>query len=163
MILPSMDLYSVLEANGYNSYSMPDRDFVPLVVVWMNPNKKFERIGMLPRFVSFPANMLQRSQPVVLPPKPKPIFSSIRTALIDASFGLNFLKNIFAQMGVADFSTKIKFSKVNKIEISYSNVMSDSVDPVDIAAYIDAPATPAESQMIASQLRPTEHLSSGIS
>jgi hypothetical protein len=151
-ILPGSDLYSVLDANGYNPYSMPDRDFVPLAVVRQNEKKKFERVGLLPKFVTFPDNVPKPPDPALLPPEKKPDFSSLSTAQIDASFGLNLMKNIFAQMDGAGFSTVIRFDKVNKVELSYTNVISDSIDPVDIAAFIDAPAAPPQSNMITDQL-----------
>ena len=146
--MSSSDLYKVLEENGYNPYSMPDRDFVPLAIVRQNDKKKFERVGLLQKFVKFPKDFPKPEDPKLSEPEKKPDFSSISTSKIDASLGLSLLKNIFAQMDVSSLSTTIKFNKINKIELAYTNVISESIDPVDIATYIDDPATPPESDMI---------------
>ena len=150
--MSSLDLYKVLEENGYNPYSMPDRDFVPLAIVRQNDKKKFERVGLLPKFVEFPKDIPKPEDPKFLPPEKKSDFSALSTSQIDASLGLSLLKNIFAQMAVSSLSTTIKFNKINKVELSYTDVISDSIDPVDIASYIDSPATPPESDMISDQL-----------
>jgi hypothetical protein len=150
--MPGSDLYKVLEENGYNPYSMPDRDFVPLAIVRQNEKKKFERVGLLPKFVKFPKDIVKPEDPKLLEPEKKPDFSAISTSQIDASLGLRLLKNIFAQMDVSSLSTAITFNKINKVELSYTNVISDSIDPVDIASYIDFPATPPESDLISDQL-----------
>jgi len=150
--MSSSDLYKILEENGYNPYSMPDRDFIPLAIVRQNDKKKFERVGLLPKFVKFPKDIPKPKKPKLLKPEKKPDFSAISTSQIDASLGLSLLKNIFAQMDISSLSTEIKFEKINKVELSYTDVISDSIDPVDIATYIDSPATPPESDMISDQL-----------
>lgn len=147
------DLNSLLIENGYNPYSMPDRDFVPLAVVRQNQKKTFERVGLLSEFVEFPANA-KKPDPVALSTERKSEFSSVFTAQVDASLGASLLKNIFAQIGETSASTKIKFDKVDKIELSYTNVLSDCVDPVRIAKYLTPPAAPPASDLVAGLLRP---------
>ncbi len=153
--MPEKDLNSLLIENGYNPYSMPDRDFVPLAVVRQNANRKFERVGMLPDFVDFPANA-QKPDPAPLPREKKPEFSSVFTTRIDATLGASLLKNTFARLGETGASSKIKFNKVNKVELSYTNVVSDCIDPVRIAKYLDVPAKPVKGEMAASQLEPNK-------
>jgi hypothetical protein len=137
------ELYKFLEENGYNPYSMPDRDFVPLTIVRKNDRGKYTREGSLEDFVEFPSGSPSPEKPPCLPPEEKPEFSMMSSEQIDASLGINLLKNIFAHMDLSSFSTNITFNKVNKMELSYNNVVSDSVDPVKIAKYISPPATPS--------------------
>jgi len=135
------ELNKLLEENGYNPYSMPDRDFVPLAIVKKNEYDRFVRKGLLPDFVQFPPGTFCR-EPQCLPPENKPQFSNTNTSQLDASLGVSLLRNIFAQIGLGSFTTNITFNKVKKIELSYNNVISDSIDTVQIAKYISPPAAP---------------------
>lgn len=132
------DLFSELNANGYNPYSMPDRDFVPLAVLRQNRQKKFERVGLLQKFVEFPKDAPRPADPAPLAPENRAEFSSLFTRQMDASIGTGILKNILSATVQTDISAKINLNKVDKIEIAYNNVVSDTVDPTEIAAYLDA-------------------------
>jgi hypothetical protein len=147
------DLFSELKANGYNPYSMPDRDFVPLAVLWQNKQKKFERVGLLQKFVEFSKDTPRPSDPHPLDPENKAEFSSIFTKQMDASIGAGILKNIFSAAVKTDISTKINFTKVDKVEIAYNNVVSDAIDPVEIAAFLDA-GQPVKPGHVADLLEP---------
>jgi hypothetical protein len=147
------DLFQQLSDNGYNPYSMPDRDFVPLAVLLQGKEKTFERMGMLPQFVEFPPHTPRPADPVALPPEAKAGFNSLFTSRIDASIGAGILKNIFSALAMTDISTKINFKRVNKVELSFNNVISDTVDPVEIAAYLDK-GKPVRPGLTAGQLVP---------
>lgn len=147
------DLFSELTANGYNPFSMPDRDFVPLAVLRQNKQKKFERVGMLPKFVAFSKDTERPADPAPLEPENKAEFSSVFTKKMDASMGVGILKNIFSAMIKTDISTKINFNKVNQVELAYNNVVSDTVDPAEIAAFLDE-GQPVKAGLVADLLEP---------
>jgi len=148
-----MDLNQMLMDNGYNPYSMPDRDFVPLAIVWQNDKKKFVRVGMLSDFLEFSEGLPRPDTPKLSDTEDKQEFAGVSGSKIDASFGISLLKNMFAQMGLISLSTKINFNKIDKIELSYNNVKSDSVDPSQIAHYIKSPpANPPKDDIISDQL-----------
>jgi hypothetical protein len=142
------DLNEVLKENGYNPYSMPDPDFVPLAIVQKNKYGKFERAGVISDFVKFPPG-LQRQEPIPQTQDGAVSFYSSSTQKMEASIGLNFLQNILSRLKVASLNIGITDNTFSQVELSYPNVKSDSVDIVHIEEYIDSPAYPKTTDILA--------------
>jgi len=112
--------------SGYDIVPDPDMNLVPLCIVDENCNK----VGKLSKYLSFPT---PTDPPKIISDIEKAELKQVFVSSTDANMHISLLKNCLKWVG---FDTKMEFKDTKTYDMKFTNVLSDSVMPSDLAEYI---------------------------
>jgi hypothetical protein len=119
---------------GYTPIRLPREKIQPMDLVGKLPGgSRAKQLGSLMKLV-IPRPDAQ--VPAVTRDEAVGQVSGKKTDKLDIGLGLNLLSSIFAALGGVSASLQAAFNKARQIEFVYEDVMSDSVDIIDLRGYL---------------------------
>ena len=119
-----------LADKGYNVVRHPNGEYKPLLLLGRQ-NDETLALGPLDLLISRPPGPL----PAITADQPAAALNGNSSDKLTISVGLNILGNIISAMG-GNLGAKVNFTKAKKLQFVYSNVLNDSVMPLQVGNYL---------------------------
>lgn len=114
---------------GYNVVRLPRKDISPMDV--LGKRDSVERLGRLSAIWKTAA-----AEPAVSAPQPVSDVEGQKSQDLELSIGLKVLENALKGLGAAVPSLNFAFKQARKVQFTYTNVTSASVEPLDVGNYL---------------------------
>jgi hypothetical protein len=115
--------------SGYDIIPDPDMDLSPISIIDENYNK----LGDLPDFLSFST---EAELPKIKRDEKKAELKHVFVSSTDANLHVGLMESCLARFGLFSAETKIDFKDTKTFEMKFTNILSDSILPVDLAKFI---------------------------
>jgi hypothetical protein len=120
-----------LADRGYNVVREPNAALEPLSLLGRQ-NKAISQLGPLNLLITNPPGPL----PAITANVPAADINGQTSSKISIGIGLNVLGNLLGAMGGRDLGANLNFTDASQIEFSYSDVLNDSVAPLEVGNYL---------------------------
>jgi hypothetical protein len=118
---------------GYNIVREPNAGLKPLSLLGRQ-NKAVSQLGPLNLLITNPAGPL----PAITADVPAAAINGQTSSKLSIGIGLSVLGNLLGSMGGGDLGAKVNFTDASQIEFAYSDVLNDSILPLEVGNYLRA-------------------------